>query len=235
MFEPRRDVDGVAGDHRLPGLRLYGREHLAGVDADPDLQRHVVARGKVLVHLLEPALHPERRTERSRRVVLVSDRHTERGHHRVADELLDGSALCFDLLAHRLEERREDLAEPFRIEALAERGRARHDGEQHRHQPSFLSYGEVRLDEGGPAARAEPRARRPLGAADGTSGDEGRATRHAEAGAVWVLRSAPLAGRHRPSVGAGRTRDRRPRSICRSIDSQRELDERNDSAEGVRS
>jgi hypothetical protein len=133
MLQPRRDVDGVAGDHRFPGLRLDGREHLAGVDADPDLQRHVVARRKLLVHLLEPALHPESRAERSRRVVLVGDRHAERGHHRVTDELLDGAALCFDLLAHRLEERREDLAEPFRIEALAERGRARHVGEQHRH------------------------------------------------------------------------------------------------------
>ncbi len=37
------------------------------------------------------------------RVVLVRDRHAERRHDGVADELLDRPALGLDLLAHRAE------------------------------------------------------------------------------------------------------------------------------------
>ena len=40
LCESCRDVDRVTRDHRLTGLWIDGREDLAGVHPDPDLQRH---------------------------------------------------------------------------------------------------------------------------------------------------------------------------------------------------
>ena len=70
-----------------------------------------MARRQVRVHVLQAPEHPERGTQRSAGVVLVGDGHAERGHDRVADELLDGPALGLDLLAHRREVGVQDLAD----------------------------------------------------------------------------------------------------------------------------
>ena len=73
------------------------------------------------------------------RVVLVRGRHAEGGHHRVADELLDGAALGLDLLAHRLKYASHHLAEPLRIEPFAEGGRPGDVGEQDRDELALLA------------------------------------------------------------------------------------------------
>ena len=65
--------------------------------------------------------------------------HAERGHDGVADELLDRPALGLDLLAHRPEVRREHLLQPLGVQSLAQAGRARHVGEQDRHEAAFLT------------------------------------------------------------------------------------------------
>ena len=68
----------------------------------------------------QPALHPQRRPERAVGVVLVRDRHAERGHHGVADELLDRAALGLDLGPHRREEPAHHVLQRLGVEPVAE-------------------------------------------------------------------------------------------------------------------
>ena len=53
-LQSRGHDDRLAGDHRVARRRARRREDLAGVDADPDLQRHVVRPAEVVVDVLEP-------------------------------------------------------------------------------------------------------------------------------------------------------------------------------------
>ena len=140
LLQPRRDVDRIAGRQPLLGPR----HHLAGHDADPSLEPELGQR--------VPHLHG--RTHRAQRVVLVQHRHAEHGHHGVADELLHGAAVPLDDRLHPLEVAREQRAQPFGIERLAERGRAGQVAEQHGHRLALLagrSRGPLRA-----ALRTEP-------------------------------------------------------------------------------
>ena len=86
-------VHGVTGRQSFLGAG----DDLAGHDADPSLQAEI---GQGVAHL-------GRRSNRAQRVVLVHRRHAEYRHHRVADELLDGSAVALDDPLHPLEVLRE--------------------------------------------------------------------------------------------------------------------------------
>ena len=134
----------------LPGLRglLQARRH---VDRVPDCQILPFAdEHEACVHAgAKPQLHTDLLCERgqarpdlgggphrTQRVFLMHPRNPEHRHHRVADELRDGSAVAlddrpqlFDISAHHPEQR-------LRVELLAERGRARHVAEQDRHHLS---------------------------------------------------------------------------------------------------
>ena len=90
------------------------------------------------VQLGQPGAHAQRGAQRPGRVVLVHAGHAEGRHDRVADELLDGAALGLDLGAHGREEGAHDLLERFRVEPLAERGRAGDVREQHGHDLALL-------------------------------------------------------------------------------------------------
>ena len=83
--------------------------------------------------------HLDRRPHRPQRVVLVHDRHAEHGHHRVADELLDGAAVALDDRLHPLEVAREQRAQRLRVEPLAERGRAGDVAEEDGHGLALLA------------------------------------------------------------------------------------------------
>ena len=117
LFEPRRDVDGVAADERAARARDPG-DHLARVhpDAEPET-------------LLLP-LHGERGMQCSLGVVLKRLRRTEGGHDRVAGKLLDGPAGRLDLRGHRVVEALEPRARALGILLPGECRRAGEVGEQ---------------------------------------------------------------------------------------------------------
>src|SRR5206468_12852838 len=98
LLESCREVDGLARrERRLSAVD----DHLARLDTDPGLQLEVV-------HCL---LHRESRPDRALRVVLVGLWDAERGHDRVAGELLDDAAVLLDATRARPEEPR-DTAPP---------------------------------------------------------------------------------------------------------------------------
>ncbi len=185
-LKPGGDVHGVARDR--VGLADRASQHLAGVDADAQLEAHVVR--QLLVHLDHGVLHPEARAHGALGVVLVGHGRAEEGHHVVADELVDGAAVALDLGAephqHAVDERLHALG----IEALGERGVARQVGEQHGHLAPLLRglfVAARRRDQRAPAV-------------------------HTEARLGGVVAAASRAG-HGPEIkGAGRRPCRRPPS-----------------------
>ncbi len=194
-------VHGVAGHHRLAGLRRRHRQHIPGVHADADLQGDVVGPAEFLVEVLEATEHPQRGPEGACGIVLVRDRHPERGHDGIADELLDGAALGFDLLAHRRRVGLHHLLEPLRVQPFAEGRRSGDVGEDHRDELAFLAR--VFDDHRDAARRTEAGV-----------GREGRTARHARLGqrgaarraepcVVCVRGATRRADDHRRSLGEG--------------------------------
>jgi hypothetical protein len=122
-----RDEDRPRHGHLLQARRQVGRladgrvvhvevapdgadDHVAGVRADSDVQRH--ARGSV--YLLgvpfHRFLHPQRGVTRPYGVILVGERGTEERHDPVAHHLIDRALVAVDRLHHSLEHRIEELA-----------------------------------------------------------------------------------------------------------------------------
>ncbi len=66
-------------------------------------------------------------------------RNPEHGHHGVPDELLHGAAVTLERRLGEREPAGHDAAERFRIESLAESGRADDIGEEDRHGLSHLT------------------------------------------------------------------------------------------------
>ena len=96
LLEPRRDVDGVAGDERA-AFAGAAHNHVAGVHADA--QRELLSE-----QCTQPPLHRERRVQRALRVILERSRCTERGHYGVAGKLFYRAACRLDLAGHRVVE-----------------------------------------------------------------------------------------------------------------------------------
>ena len=121
-FEPLRDDDGVAGRERLPLLRV-ACDHLARVDTGADLDPDAVGGLEPVVQAGERLAELDRGANGAQRVVLVHDRDPERGHDRVADELLDRAAVPLQHLAGGLVVARPDTAKRLGIEAFPQRRR----------------------------------------------------------------------------------------------------------------
>ena len=128
LLEPGGDVHGVTGHE---GLALAADDDLARVDPDPCLE---TVRGDRIAHL-------RRRAHGAQRIVLVRDRDPEDGHHRVADELLDGSPMSLENRAEILEIPAHTGAQGFRIRRLAERGRPDEVAEEDRDDLALLAHG----------------------------------------------------------------------------------------------
>jgi hypothetical protein len=156
LLEPRRDVDGVAGDQPLPGGRV-ARHDLAGVDAGAVGQPDAGARLEVDVELAERVAHRHGGADRAQRVVLVQRGQPEHGHHRVADELLHGAAVTLDRVLHRIEVAADHLPHRLGVEPVAEVGRADEIAEHDRDRLADLG-GTTGGVEGGAAEPAEPEA-----------------------------------------------------------------------------
>ena len=138
LLQARRDIDGVAGHEGLLGR---AGDDLAGVHADPCRERDAVLALELLVEELERHAHVGGGAHRSERVVLVHERDPEHCHHRVADELLDGSPMAFDRGLHLVEVARHHPAERLGVEPLTERRRARHVAEDDRDGLALLAGG----------------------------------------------------------------------------------------------
>ena len=134
-LEPRGHVHRVTG--REPLLR--SRHHLPGVDTDPQLQRRSEVAHQPFVQLGQAIAQFGRRPHGPQRVVLVQDGNAEHRHHRVTDELLDRPSVTFHGDARQVEIPGHDCPQRLRVEPLAERGRARHVTEQHRHRLALLA------------------------------------------------------------------------------------------------
>ena len=97
LVRTRRRLKAGGEVHGLPRRErriVVLDDHLTGLDPDPCLEPEG----------LEGFANRERRTSRALRVVLVGLRNAERGHDRVAGELLDDPAVLPDGLGNRLEE-----------------------------------------------------------------------------------------------------------------------------------
>ena len=64
--------------------------------------------------------HLDRRPCRAQRIVLMGERHTERPHHGIPDELLDSAAMALDGGPHRLEVAIQQLAQRLGVKVLPE-------------------------------------------------------------------------------------------------------------------
>ncbi len=145
-LEPGRRVDEVAGHEALVG-RAQRDRGLAGQDAGPRLDAR--AEDADRVDQLEAGPHG------SLGVVLVGRRGAPDGHHRVADELLDGAAVAADDVRGELEVPAQGLAHLLRVAALREGREADQVREQDRHDPPLGERGSRGL--GG--RRTRPRRR----------------------------------------------------------------------------
>jgi hypothetical protein len=160
-LQPCGRVDDVAGDDPLAELGACAeRDHcLARRDRRPhgDLETF-------LTELSDRVEDAQRRPHRALGVVLVRDRCAEDGHHRVADELLDGAAEALDVRLHALVVRAQRRADVLRVGTVGPAGEADEVDEEHRDDLSFLAGRGGRLQRL-PAREAEACALRVLLAA----------------------------------------------------------------------
>ena len=129
-LETRGRVDDVAGDDSLARARLGVErdERLAAVDRDPEFE---LGRERVADR--------ECGADGAFGVILMRHRRAERGHDRIADELLDRSAESLDLRAYAFEVRALKRAHVLRIELLRLRREADQVAEEDRDQLPLLA------------------------------------------------------------------------------------------------
>src|SRR5207249_3958214 len=131
------------------------------------------------------------------RVVLPNDGNAERRHDRVADVLLDRPAPRFDEGRHGGEEGGQERPEPLGIQALPERRRPGHVGEQDGDELAFLlanagrARSEVRSAAGAEAGRTGDRS-----SARWTGADERGTARRTEGGRLQDRRATGPTVRH---------------------------------------
>ena len=185
LLEPRRDVDRIADDQALLGARVP-RHHLTGVDAGSVGKPHAIRAFELVVQAAQAVSHLRRGPNGAQGVVLVQPRQAEYGHDRVADVLLDPTAVALEDAAHHLEVARHHLAQGLGVEPLAHARRALEIGEDDRDGLAHLA-----------------RRRR---------GRERRAAEAAEAELVGILLPAAGTDLHELSLGAGSDRPVRSRA-----------------------
>ena len=119
LLEPGRQVYRVP-DHE--GFTAVGvaRDDLPGVHAGPGQDAHAPRPFELFIELVERVTHLERRSDRSKGVVLVQPRYAEHRHDGVPDELLGGAAVALEDRLHLLEVPPHEPAQRLGIERLAE-------------------------------------------------------------------------------------------------------------------
>ena len=141
MAQARGDIDNRADAHLLMTAVRRGKvdHRFAGLDSDTDLECHIV--GPLAAH---PSTGRIRRAYRSRGIVFMRDRCTEKGVDLVADVLLNGAALVLDEQAELVEGRAERGLETLRSETDRVLCRADHVDEEAGDQSALFAA--VHLD-----------------------------------------------------------------------------------------
>jgi hypothetical protein len=134
LLQPRRGVHRVAGHDAVALARrpLPVGEHLAGLDADAQLQLRTTFRGELRAKLRHGLLHLEGGADGALGIVLVDGRHAEDSQHRVAGELLDEALVALDLRAEPIERAADDRLDDLGVVALVQAGVADEIGEHER-------------------------------------------------------------------------------------------------------
>ena len=136
-LDPRSSVHDVARDEHVTAFRLRThRDHgLPRVDAHSYAEVELRVRVVEVGDRVEDA---EARAHRAFSVVFVRDGSPERGHHGIADELLDGASIALDHAADASVVRSD--ARPYVLWILALRRRREPDeiAEQHGHDLSLV-------------------------------------------------------------------------------------------------
>ena len=127
-LQPARRVDEVAGNHPLAD-RAEGYGTFPGEDSG--------AGGDARAEGLDRVDELEGGADRSLGVVFVGDRRAPDRHHRVADELLDGSPVAADHVAGKVEVAGQELPGVLGVALLGERREADQIGEQDGDEPAF--------------------------------------------------------------------------------------------------
>jgi len=132
LLHTRGQMDGLA--HRRvvhPEVVIDGPDdHLAGVEADPKLDRQPVPSAGLLGVTVDRLLHSEGAVAGPDGVVFVGDRRAEEGHDPIAEDVVDGPLVAVDRLHHGLDRAVEQGLRLLRVEALDQLGRALDVGEQ---------------------------------------------------------------------------------------------------------
>ena len=218
-FEPVGDVHHDAGDVEVGGeIRGHGaRQHLAGVDADPDRQAGVA-------ELPDRRLHRQRRAAGAHRMVLLWLGRPEQRHDPVALHPHHRAFEAADRFLHGLDRRSEAPIGVFRAQFRDRAGRARDVGEQDGDLLELALRGDRHgwrraacRRERGAALVAEARGRRVVLAAGRTAARQRFAATAAKAMVGCVFRVTACAAH---GVPEGKLRARRddlaePRSIAR--------------------
>ncbi len=132
-LDPRRGVDGVAGDHALVA-RAEGDGDLAGDDAGPGGEGVDAALGAEQPDGVDQV---EGCPDRALGVGLGGHGRTPHRHDGVADELLDGAAVALDHGGGGLEVRRQQLPDLLRVTRLGQWREPHQVAEQHRAEPTL--------------------------------------------------------------------------------------------------
>ena len=125
MLQARGQVDRIAGRQALLG----SGHDLTGRYPDSPLEPEC---GKGLAHLRS-------RSQGSQGVVFVRRRNSEDRHHCVSDELLYRGPVALEDLLHPLEIAREERADGFRVERLAQLRGSRDVAEENGDRLSLLA------------------------------------------------------------------------------------------------
>ncbi len=136
-LELRSDPDRLARHEPLARVGR-SRHDLAGLDADPDLQRDVVLLRELLVERGDPDADVEGGSRGTQRIVLVGDGDAEGRHDSVARVLLHRPAVSYECGRHRLEVPLQDASERLGIERLRKRHRLDDVDEEDRDEPAEL-------------------------------------------------------------------------------------------------
>ena len=134
LLETRAQVHDRSG-HKELGAVPGPRDGLARVHADAYFERNAFA-----PQARDALAKRERRTHRAVGIVVVCGGHAEDRHHRVADELLDRSAMRLEDRSSGLERPRESLADDLGIVFHPERGRAHDVSEEDGDELPFFGH-----------------------------------------------------------------------------------------------
>ena len=136
---------------------LHARDHVAGVQPDPQAERRAAA-ALVVEHPAHRPLHRQRGPDRPLGVVLVRDRGAEDRHDPVAGELVDVPAEGLHRAGERGEHPVGDRADPLRVEVLRPGGEVGQVAEEHGDDPALGGGQRGGGRQRGAAVVAEPRA-----------------------------------------------------------------------------